>query len=68
MVNTTITATDSNHCYKFYYKYDDTVVEYSFGADVNFDKMLTHFKRFCQACSWHADTVERIIPKDEEEY
>ena len=68
LVNTTTIATNPNFCYKFYYKYDDTVVEYSFNADVNFDKLLTHFKRFCQCCSWDANTVERIIPKDEEEY
>ena len=68
LVNTTTIATNPNFCYKFYYKYDDTVVEYSFNADVNFDKLLTHFKRFCQCCSWEANTVERIIPKDEEEY
>ena len=68
MVNTTTIATNPNFYYKFYYKYDDAVIEYSFNADVNFDRLLTHFKKFCQACAWNESTVGRIIPSDEEEY
>lgn len=68
MVNTTTTVTDSNYYYKFYYKYDDKEIEYTFSADTNIDKTRTHIKNFLKACSWTESQAELIIPKDEEEY
>lgn len=68
MANTTTIVTNPNYCYKFCYKYNDTVVEYSFDAEVTFDKLLTHFKHFCKACSWSEKTVNQILPADEEVY
>lgn len=68
MANTTTTVTNPEYYYKFVYRYKDTLVEYSFDADVNFQKLLTRFKHFCKACSWTEKVVERVIPDDEEEY
>lgn len=68
MVNTTTTATDSNYYYKFYYKYDDKEIEYTFSADATIDKVRTNIKHFLKACSWTDSQAELIIPTDEEEY
>lgn len=60
--------TNPNYYYKFIYKYDDTLIEYSFNADVSIDRMLTHFKNFCRSASWTDEQAEKIIARDEEEY
>ena len=55
--------TNPNYYYKFIYKYDDTLIEYSFNADVSIDRILTHFKNFCRSTSWTDEQTEKIIAK-----
>ena len=68
MVSTITTVTNPEYSYKFVYRYQDQLIEYSFDADIAFDKLLTHFKHFCKACSWSESTVEKVISSDEEVY
>lgn len=51
--------------YEFKYKHDNQEVIHRMNADVMSDEMYYFIREFLLGCSWHPDTVDKIIGKEE---
>lgn len=51
--------------YELKYKYNNTEVIHKLYADATSDEMYYFLREFLLGCSWHPDTVDKVIGKDE---
>lgn len=51
--------------YEFRYKYFNHEVVHRISADITSNEMYNFIREFLLGCSWHPDTVDKIIGKEE---